>query len=116
MLVLADTSCNAAVIVTNVNIDCQVVCANDGGVYVCLEGVFDRVCVVSVYCKFAEFLEPYLWFLESCYSPRVTNQLFVAQMQTHLLLCGLTRQPAVGQDKMKGSELRRKSFPARFRS
>ena len=52
MLVFADTRCNA-VIVTDVNIDCQVVCANEWGVCGCLEGVFGRVCMVNFNCYFA---------------------------------------------------------------
>lgn len=60
MRVFPDSRGRAAVVVNDPGIECILVNSTDWGVCVGLEGIFGRLFVVSMYCKFSESIHPYL--------------------------------------------------------
>lgn len=75
--IFLDTRCNAAVIVNDAEVESILVCADDFGVCVSIEGQLGIVWFVSVYCKFGEPLDPYLRFLDTVLLQASSTPVFI---------------------------------------
>ncbi|KAH8333029.1 hypothetical protein KR067_007955, partial [Drosophila pandora] len=65
MRVFPDSRGRAAVVVNDPGIECTLVNSTDWGVCVGLEGIFGRLYVVGIYCKFSEPIDPYLQYMNA---------------------------------------------------
>lgn len=65
MRVFADLRLNSAIVVNDAAVDCTVISRTELGVCVRVEGVFGRIFLCSMYCKFSELLEPYLAYMDA---------------------------------------------------